>query len=133
MEMTLVLNDIAYARKFGEYPIHPIHNDADNDRAIAQLERLSSIEERSAEENALTEILLTLIEAYEARYVPKPVSPLDTLRELMAAHDLKSKDIAELIGSKGNASDILHGKRKISRAMAAKFAVRFNVPHTVFL
>lgn len=112
--MTAALDDVAYALKFGEYPIHPIHDDAANERALAQLEELSVIKDPSAEESALADILATLIEAYEARYDPEPVSPLDTLLELMAANDLRSKDISQLIGSKGNASDVLHGKRKIS-------------------
>jgi len=132
MEMTAVLDEAAYAQALIEYP-RPIRNDPENERATALLEKLTAIENPTPEQAAVAEILATLIEAYEERYALAPASPLDTLHELMAANDLKQKDIAAFIGSRGVTSEVFHGRREISKAMAHKLAARFNVSHTLFL
>jgi HTH-type transcriptional regulator/antitoxin HigA len=97
------------------------------------LMRLVSDPNQTLEKKAVAEILITLIEAYERKYAIESASPLDALLELMAANDLKQKDIVPCIGSKGVTSEVLHGRRAISKAMAHKLSERFNVPHTLFL
>lgn len=96
------------------------------------LVRLSE-SEITPEKQAVAEVLATLIEAYEERYAIEASTPLSVLRELMAANDLKQKDTVPYIGSKGIASEVLSGKREISKAMAHKLGKRFNVSHTLFL
>jgi HTH-type transcriptional regulator/antitoxin HigA len=133
MEMIAEINEDAYAKVLDEFPPHPIRYDEGNALATAMLMRLVSDPDQTIEKKAVAEILITLIEAYEKRYVSEAASPLDTLLELMAANDLKQKDVVPFIGSRGVTSEVLHGRRAISKAMAHKLAARFNVPHTMFL
>jgi antitoxin component HigA of HigAB toxin-antitoxin module len=51
----------------------------------------------------------------------------------MVANDLKQKDLEAVLKSKGMVSDLLHGRRPISKGVARKLAARFNVAYTLFL
>jgi HTH-type transcriptional regulator / antitoxin HigA len=134
MEMIAALNEAKYAAVLGEYKPRPIHTEEDNRRAIASLEAIHENEPLSPEQEALSELLTTLIEKFEEeRYALKGAAPSAILRELLQANGLAQKDLAQLVGSKGIASELLSGKRRISRAQAHLFADRFSVPYRLFL
>ena len=127
------VDEKAYAQALIAFPPHPIHTDEDNARAISMLDALVSREKVSLEEKAVANVLLTLIKAYEERYAIAPSTPLQTLLELMAVNNIRRKDLAPEIASKGVISEILHGRRSISKGVAIKLAARFHVSHTLFL
>jgi HTH-type transcriptional regulator / antitoxin HigA len=135
MEMTARLDETRYAAVLGEYKPRPIHTEKENERATKLLEQLHQNNAvLSPEEEALAEMLTTLIEKFEEEhYALNAASPAEILRELMHANDMEQKDLAKLVGSKGIASEILTGKRRISRSLAQVFAGRFNVPYHLFL
>jgi HTH-type transcriptional regulator/antitoxin HigA len=132
--MIAELDEVKYAAVLGEYQPRPIHAKEENQRATAALERLHANAVLTPEQEALAEILTTLIEKFEEeQYALNPASPVEILRELLRANDLEQKDLAQLVGSKGIASELLGGKRRISRSHAQIFAKRFNVPYHLFL
>jgi HTH-type transcriptional regulator/antitoxin HigA len=59
-------------------------------------------------------------------------SPKEVLAYLMKANGLKQTDLAEIV-SQGTLSNILKGKREISKQLAKKLAERFSVNVAVFL
>lgn len=132
--MIAELDEAKYAKVLRKYMPRPIHTEEDNQRAIAALEQLHEKEVLSPEQEALAEILTTLIEKFEEeRYALSGATPTTILRELLQANDLGQNDLAKLVGSKGIASEVLSGKRRISRSLAELFAKRFNVPYHLFL
>jgi HTH-type transcriptional regulator/antitoxin HigA len=132
--MSATLNETKYAAVLSEHKPKPIHSDRENERAIALIERLYAQEHLTAEEETLAELMTTLVEHFEEeRYSLKEAAPVDVLRFLMDEHGLRQSDIAPLVGSKGIASEILSGKRTISRAAATRLAARFNVSYRLFL
>jgi HTH-type transcriptional regulator/antitoxin HigA len=131
--MIAEIDETAYAEVLHKFPPHPVRDDEDNAHATAMLLRLVSDPDQTIEKKAVAEILITLIKAYEQRYAIEAPDPLGALHELMAANGLKQKDVAPYIGSRGVTSEVLSGRRAISRAMAHKLAARFNVSHTLFL
>ena len=132
--MIAQIDEATYAGVLGHYKPRPIHTDEDNRHAIDVLEELHSFVTLTPEQEALAELLTTLIEKFEEeRYELHPASPAEILQELLQANGLKQKDLAELVGSKGIASEIINGKRGISRSLAEIFAKRFNVPYRLFL
>jgi|SRR5258705_5021345 HTH-type transcriptional regulator/antitoxin HigA len=78
-------------------------------------------------------IVTDLIEAWEAQNVALPkAEPRDVLRHLLDTHGLKQKDLAD-IASPTVISDILAGRRAISKNVAKALATRFNTNVSVFL
>ena len=100
-------------------------------------ELLLKLDERddiSAEEEQLAEMLTILIEDFEAkRYPLPPAPPHEALRALMEERGLRHRDIWPVLGTKGLASEILNGKRSISKAQAKKLATFFRVPVELFI
>lgn len=60
-------------------------------------------------------------------------TPIEALRELMAARGLKQRDVVALFRSKGIASEVLAGKRAISKAQAKRLAEYFAVSSALFI
>jgi len=75
-----------------------------------------------------------LIEAFEdANYTLEGSTPDSRLRSLMEEHHLRQRDLLEVFGSRGMASEVVSGKRAISKAQAKKLATLFHVPADLFL
>lgn len=51
----------------------------------------------------------------------------------MREHELKQTDMVEIFGSQGTVSQVLNGKREISKAQARKLSERFRLPIDVFI
>ena len=88
------------------------------------------------EEHPLADVLDYLavqVKAYEDRNVRIPeAEPREVLRFLMEQHDLKQEDLSDC-APQSRISDILTGKRAISKEIAKCLAKRFGVRADVFL
>jgi len=124
-----------YARLLARALPKAIETEKENERALAEIERLMDRgKARSSEEDALLGLLLNLVEKFEAEHYPIPdAAPNDVLKHLMEERGLRQSDLAPVVGSRGYASDLINGKREISRAMAKKLAEFFNVTPEVFI
>lgn len=124
-----------YRRLLAEAMPVPIESEEDNERMLEVAERLvEKGEDKTAEEEALLRLLSTLIEDFEEKhYEPAAAAPLEVLRHLMEAHELRQTDLWDLFGSKGIASEVLNGKRSISKTHARRLAERFHVPADLFI
>ena len=86
------------------------------------------------EEDALLELMATLIERFEENHYPIPEAPgSEVLKMLMEDRDLRQRDIVHLFGSRGITSEIVNGKRSISKAQAKKLAAFFHVSAELFI
>lgn len=111
-----------------------IHSEEQNEKFIARLEELSSHAELSPAEERLAELLTLLIEDFEKRqYALKPASPIEAIRELMEANDLKQKDLVDVFGTASVVSEVLNGKRELSKQHIRKLSRRFHVSPELFL
>jgi HTH-type transcriptional regulator / antitoxin HigA len=89
---------------------------------------------RSAEENALLGRLAALVEQFERRAWPLPaVAPKDLLIDLMEHNSLKAADLADIMGGRSRVSDVLSGKRSISKDQAKRLGERFSLSPAVFI
>jgi len=112
-----------------------IETEEENDRLLAEVEKLMSKGENlSPEEDALLRLLATLIQNFEENfYKPKAATPLEVLHHLMDARDLKQSDLLGVFGSKGIASEVINGKRGISKAQTKALAAFFGVSAELFI
>jgi HTH-type transcriptional regulator/antitoxin HigA len=137
MSTTIEIKDSVYAKLLAKSLPRPIHSTAEHARLTKILLRLDERDERddlSPEEQALAEVLTLLIEDYEEKYHPLPrVSPTESLNALMEERGLKHKDIWPVLGNKGAATEVLSGRRSISKAQAKRLAEFFRVPIDLFI
>ncbi|HEY2545704.1 MAG TPA: hypothetical protein VGI46_06535 [Candidatus Acidoferrum sp.] len=111
----------------------PIVSEAQNEHYVEVLYNLERRGNLSAAEEKYAELLTVLIEAFEEeRYPIRAASPIEVLTELMAANNLKQKDLAPLFGSEGIVSEVLHGKRELNKRQIEKLSHRFKVSPAVF-
>ena len=115
----------------------PIRTEEDNEKALSQVEILMHQDALTAAEDDLLELLVQLIERFEEEHYAFPPemqgTPLDMLLFLMESNYLKQADLVGVIGSKGVVSEVVNGKRGISKKMAIALADRFKVDAGLFL
>jgi HTH-type transcriptional regulator/antitoxin HigA len=91
-------------------------------------------DQRSAEEDALLELMVVLVKDFEEKHYSLPqAEPAQMLQHLMEERDLKPRDLWDPVGSKSRVSEILAGKRSISREQAKRLALFFHVPVELFI
>ena len=111
----------------------PIISGAQNEHYTEVLYSLERRGHLSASEEKYAELLTVLIEAYEEEHYPiRAISPVEMLAELMAANNLKQKDLAPLFGSESIVSEVLHGKREMNKQHIEKLSQRFKVSPALF-
>ena len=108
--------------------IRPIRTDADHTEALGEIERLWNAPEGSPEADKL-DVLATLVSDYEDRRWPsEPASPLDILQYAVSDMGRSQKELATLLGSRSQASDLLGGRRRVSLDVAQKISAAWNIP-----
>ena len=107
----------------------------DNGRLLAELEQLDNRHATlTAEEREYYDLLTVLIESFEnSHYALDGSTPDSRLRSLMEEHGLRQRDLLDIFGSRGIASEVVSGKRAISKVQAKKLAHRFHVPAGLFV
>ena len=127
----------AYANLLVEYMPGVIETEGENEKALEFVGRLMKKGEGnlSPEEKRLLNLLVTLIEDFEEKTYPmgKWSNPQVALKELMREHELKQIDMLDIFGSQGVVSQVLNGKREISKAQARKLSERFRLPIDIFI
>jgi len=129
------INETAYGKLLRKTLPRPIRTEKNNERYLQVVEHLMDLGERmTPEQRELLDLLVVLIERFETeRYSLSEASPVEVLRELMEARGMRFAGLATLIGSKGVASEILNGKRGLSKTNIRRLAEYFRVSPEVFL
>ena len=90
-------------------------------------------DEMSEEEGRLLELLSILIDEYENRAHPLPkANPHKMLAHLLEERNMKPSDLWTVL-PRSRVSEILNGKRGISKAQAKQLAELLRVPVDLFL
>ena len=110
-----------------QYQPKPITTEEENEAAIALAQDIEHRLDRTPEENVLLELLITLIEKFEADHYPIPKGTLTSmLGHLMDARNLNEKDLIPVLGEKVVAEIFSHEK-EIDAAQAKALADFFHV------
>lgn len=97
--------------------IHPIRNKQDYERALVEIDQLWDAIPGTPEGDKL-DILVTLVEAYEAKQYPiLPPDPIEAILHHMESQGLSRHDLEPHIGSRGRVSEVLNRKRPLSLTM----------------
>ncbi len=108
--------------------IKPIKTKRDYERALKRIEELFNSKPNTSAGDEL-EVLVTLTEVYEQKHFNiSPPDPIEAIKFRMEQLGLKQSDIAETIGGKNRASEILNGKRELTVRMMKELHKKYNIP-----
>ena len=135
--MTTQYNPKAYGELLINTLPGVIETEEENEKALAIVEGIMDKGEDkiSPEEGRLLNLLVRLIEDFEDKAYPMGhiAKPLDILKSLIFEHELKQSDLLDVFGSQGTVSEVLNGKRNISKTQAKRLAERFNLTADLFI
>lgn len=129
------INPQKYGKLLAKVRPTVIRTEEENDRTLTVVEQLMAKGDRlTPEEGELLRLLGKLVADFEEEfYHLRDAEPHEVLQELMLARGLKQGDLAELLGSKGRVSEVINGKRTISKAQAKALAEFFHVSAELFI
>ena len=111
-----------------------IKTEADYQKAMKRIDKIFHAKDGSKEQDEL-EILVMLIQKYETEVVgefPDP-DPIDAIKFKMDQMDMTQKDLAELLGLKSRASEILSRKRPMSINIIRKLSTALSIPADILI
>lgn len=109
--------------------IKPIRSEADHEAALKEIEGLLESQPGTPEADRM-DVLVTLVEAYEARHfpIPEPDDPVGVLDYYMESRGLSRSDLIPYLGSKERVSEILNRKRGLSLEMIRRLHANLGIP-----
>jgi HTH-type transcriptional regulator / antitoxin HigA len=109
--------------------IFPIRNDEDHAAALREIEKLWGAS-AGTEDGDKLDILATLVERYEeGRWPNVDVSdPIDLLNYAIEELGHSQAELAELLGSRSRASELLNRRRPLTVEMIHKISEAWKIP-----
>jgi len=108
--------------------IKPIKTKKDYEAALKKIEGLFNTKPNT-NDGDLLDVLTTLVEAYEQKHFKiAPPDPVEAIKFRMEQLGLKQSDIADVIGGKNRASEILNKKRELTAKMMRDLHRKFDIP-----
>ena len=113
--------------------LKPIKTEQDYNQVLERLEEIFDAEPNTKEGDEL-EILGILIEKYENEKFPIELpDPIEAVKFRMEQLNYSQNVLAEVIGLKSRASEILNKKRKLSLEMIRKLSEKLHIPSEVLI
>jgi HTH-type transcriptional regulator/antitoxin HigA len=111
-----------------------IRTEADYEAALDRIDALMENDpEPVSEEGEELELLCLLVGRYEEEKYPMDLpDPISAIKFRMEQAGLKAKDLVPYIGSPGKVSEVLSGRRELSKAMIRNL-VGLGIPAEVLL
>jgi HTH-type transcriptional regulator / antitoxin HigA len=109
--------------------IRPIRNDEDHVAALREIERLWGAAAGTDDGDKL-DILATLVEKYEENHWPivDTSDPVDLLNYAIEELGHSQAELAEVLGSRSRASEILGRRRPLTVEMIHKISQAWKIP-----
>ena len=124
-----------YLELIRRFPLRPLRNAADLAAAIAVVDSLIDRDTLSVSEQDYLDILSRIVEEYEEKAVPMTaVDDAEMLRFLIEQNRVTQAETAAGAGiAESTISEVLRGKRKLTRNQIGKLASYFQVEPGAFL
>jgi HTH-type transcriptional regulator/antitoxin HigA len=133
-KMTLTFDRETYSKLLVEFQPQVITSEEECDRALVAIEKLMACTNRLPEQTAILNLLVALVEDYESIYYPMELSsPYEILEHLMESGGIKQANLVGILGSRGVVSEVVNGKRSISKAQAKALGAFFHVSPSLFM
>jgi HTH-type transcriptional regulator / antitoxin HigA len=108
--------------------IKPLKTEADYEAALAEIAQLMEAEPDTPEGDRL-DVLVTLVEAWEARHFPiEAPDPIEVIKHQMEAQGLTRRDLEPMLGSRSRVSEVLSRRRPLSLTMIRRLSRDMRIP-----
>ena len=108
--------------------IKPIKTKSDYRATLKEIESLMNAKANTPEGERL-DVLVTLVEAYEARHFPLELpDPIEAIKFQMDQKGLTPKDLEPMIGRMNRVYEILNYKRPLTLKMIWKLHTELGIP-----
>ena len=111
--------------------IRPVRNEKDHRAALAEIEKLWGASNGTPEGDKL-DVLVTLVETYEDRRWPlksrRRFDPVDVLHYAIAELGHTQAELADILGSRSRASEVLARRRPLTLEMIQKITACWKMP-----
>lgn len=131
--MILTFDRVTYSNLLAEIAPKAIETEEEYNRFLAVAERLTFAKNLTPEERVLYKLLVTLIEVYETENYPIESEPHEILQHIMESSGTRQADLVGIIGSSGVVSEVVNGKRAISKAQAKALGDYFKISPSLFI
>jgi HTH-type transcriptional regulator/antitoxin HigA len=122
----------AYGELLSREKPEVISRERQNRLYIERLEKFTAKKSVTPAEKKLIALLTVLVEEYEAKHDPLPdAEPTAIIRHLMEAHNLRQKDLLDVFGTESIVSDVLRGRRELTKQHLRRSSTRFHVSPSV--
>jgi HTH-type transcriptional regulator/antitoxin HigA len=118
------------------FPIRPIRGKDEHRAAGEILDTLIGRTDLSPGQRDYVAALARFVEDYEnnhARQAMEKLTPIEILKHLMEENEMSTTDLGLVLGSRGLASEVLNGKRGLSKMLMGKLSDYFHVDAALFL
>ncbi len=133
--MTVAFNQELYGKLLLEILPTSIQSDEEYER-IEEIFNSLFHKTLSPEEDRLFGLLATLMEAYDKEFMDSVLiksTPRETLAYLMRENNLKQTDMTDIFGTQSVVSEVLAGKREITKLQAKALAEKFAMKIEAFI
>ena len=108
--------------------LKPIRTDDEYEAAIREVERLWEAQPGTQDHDRL-EVVATLVDQYESsRWPIGEPDPVEAIRFFIAQAGRTQNDLADVLGSRSRASEILHRQRRLTLPMIRKLTRAWSIP-----
>jgi len=114
-----------YLNLIKRFPLRPLRSDADLKQAGSVLDEIVGRSDLSSGERDYMEGLARFIRDYEVEHIRhrlKKLKPIELLKHLMEENNMNTSELGYVLGSRGLASEVLNGKRGLSKTLIAKLS-----------
>ena len=113
--------------------IRPVRTEADYKAALKEISALmASDPDLGTPEGDRLDILVTLVQAYEAKHVPMTApDPVEAIKFRMDQGGLSVKDLEPIIGKSNRVYEVLNRKRPLTLAMIRRLHQSLGIPADV--
>lgn len=130
-------DDRRYLELVRQFPLRPLRTKRDYVAATKVLDQLAvrGEDDLDADEWDYLEVLTDLVEDYDNEHFPVPVigSPRDRLAALLEEAGMSKADLGRLLGNSGLASQIMLGRRQLSKTHIRILSQHFKLDAGYFL
>jgi HTH-type transcriptional regulator/antitoxin HigA len=108
--------------------IRPIKTEIDYEAALREIETLMRAEPDTSEGDRL-DVLVTLVEAYEAKHFPLDLpDPVEAIKFTMEQKNLTAKDLIPMIGRLNRVYEVLNRTRPLTLSMIRRLHRELGIP-----